>query len=120
MPQLVATSMINMLPTVLRPLLPCVWGVIAVLLWGRSSANPMLFGISATLAAFGVQAIAGFLLDKARFFQAGIAGNPTAEDIARMLERENQAAWLLAGVVLVVIVPFTIWLRSGFLSRVQR
>jgi hypothetical protein len=112
--------MINMLPSILLPLLPLAWGVAAISLWGRNLASPVLYGSAVTLSGFGIQLIARFFLDKWKIPAGGniiAVSRLSPEDVGAMLERQNQDAWQLAGVVLVVSIAFAFWLRSGFFLR---
>jgi hypothetical protein len=112
--------MINMLPSVLLPAFPILWGAVAVFLWGRGLANPALFGVVSGLTAFGVQAIVRFAWANRTSFQGNlvaIAGKPTPEEIAAMLVRQNQDAMIIAAIVLVVSVLLAFWMRSGFIRR---
>ena len=107
--------MVNMLPTVVMPLLPAVWALIASVYWWRDLSSPWLFVVAVVLALFGVQALILFLWDwlpqlTGNYFLEAVR---TEAGVQRHLEEQNRAAIIQAGVVLGAAIPFLLWLKAG-------
>ena len=114
--------MINMLPSMLLPLLPIIWAIAATVYWRRYISSPLLFAVAALLALFGIQSIVLFLWD----YLPQITGNYIFESITspaemqRRLEQINRAAIIQAVVVFLIAIPFLWWLKNGLsLTRVH-
>jgi len=113
----------NMLPTLLTPLLPIVWALIATVVWWRQLAAPALFLIAALLALFGIQAVVSFLWDwwpsvggGGYFLEANnfVSGKVLSDaEVQRRLEQVTRIAITKAVIVLAAAVPFLMWLKSG-------
>lgn len=115
--------MVNMLPTVLVPLLPMVWALIASAIWWRQLEAPGLFLVAALLALFGIQTVVSFLWDYWPSLGAGgyfleannfVSGKVLSEaEVRRHLDEKNRVAITQAFIVLAATVPFLWWLKSG-------
>lgn len=114
--------MINILPTVLLPLLPIMWVLIASTYWWRQLSSPGLFFVAGLLALFGIQTIVSFLWDwwphmsGDYFLEANnfIAGKTLSEaEMQRVLEEKNRAAIIQAALVLVAAIPLLWWLKRA-------
>ena len=114
--------MVNMLPVVLTPILPLLWGLIASAFWWRQLSSLWLFLLAGVLALLGIQAAISFLWDywphlsgnyflEANSFVGGKA--PTEAEVQRLLEEKNRVAVIQATLVLVAAIPFLWWLKSG-------
>jgi hypothetical protein len=107
--------MVNMLPTIVMPLLPAVWALIAAIYWWRNLSSPWLFLVTAALALFGVQAVIAIvwewwpLLTGNHFVEAV----RTEAEMQRNLDEKNRAAFIQAALVLVTTIPFLFWLKKG-------
>jgi hypothetical protein len=108
--------MVNMLPTVLMPLLPVVWAFIASAYWWRQLSAPWLFAVAALLALLGIQVVVSILWDSWPFigtngyFFEGVSDT----EMQHYLEDKNRAAMMQAVIVLGAAIPFLLWLKSGF------
>jgi hypothetical protein len=111
-----------MLPTLLTPLLPLLWALIATVYWWRQLSVPWLFLVAGFLALLGVQSVVSFIWDywphlsgrhflEANDFVAGKA--PSEAAVQRVLEEKNRVAITQAALVLMAAIPLLWWLKSG-------
>jgi hypothetical protein len=115
-----------MIPSLLTPFLPTLLALLASMLWWRNLSSPWLFFVSATLAAFGIQAVIAFVRDYWPQFSGGyfleanvhVSGKLLSEaDIQRALEREGRTALIQASCPFCAAVPFLFWLKSGLSTK---
>ena len=109
--------MVNMLPSVVLPLLPVLWAVVAGAFWWRQLASPWLFFLTAILALLGIQAVLTFVWD---WWPAARASGyflestkVSAEAVQRQLEETNRAAIIQAVIVVIAAVPYLFWLKGA-------
>ncbi|UUZ78117.1 hypothetical protein LP414_15505 [Polaromonas sp. P1(28)-13] len=112
-------AMVNMLPSILLPVLPFVLAAFAGAWWWRQLSSPLLFAVTAALSLFGFQALLSFLWD----FWPNISSSmvliqrvQTEAEVQHFFEEKNRAAIIQAIVVILVSVPFLWWLKNGLSS----
>ncbi len=115
-----------MISSILTSFLPPLLALFASILWWRNLSSPWLFFVSATLAAFGIQAVVAFIWDYWPQFFGGyfleatdqISGRILGEaDIQHALERKGRAAIIQAICLFCAAVPFLFWLKSGLSTK---
>lgn len=104
-----------MLPTIVMPLLPMSWALIATAYWWRQLSSPWLFLVASVLALFGVQAVISFVWDwwpqlTGSYFLEAVR---TEAEMQRQFEEQNRAAVIQAALVLAAAIPFLFWLKGG-------
>lgn len=103
--------MINMLPTILQPILPFLWALIACVWWWRRLSAKWLFAVTALFALFGIQVVITWVWDAWPFTGKMIVLIPSEVELQRHLEAENHDAIVKAILLLIFAIPYLHWLK---------